>query len=237
MDQLEEFVDERQKSWCIHCGAWIATSKTNRDHVPSKSLLRKPYPENLPVVEICKTCNEGFSLDEEYLVAFLGAVLAGSTDPDAQTTPKAADILRRNERLRSRIEASKSSYQTIGGETRVVWKPEWERVHRVIVKNARGHAFFEIGEPMLRDPTHVGVLPFEALSGEQRNEFEAVDFPGFWPEVGSRMMTRILTGQDLDGPWVVVQEGVYRYAVMQTGGMLVRMVLSEYLAAEVIWDE
>jgi hypothetical protein len=45
------------------------------------------------------------------------------------------------------------------------------------------------------------------------------------------MMTRVITGRDLDGPWVVVQEGVYRYSVTQIdGGILVRSVMSEYLA-------
>jgi hypothetical protein len=51
------------------------------------------------------------------------------------------------------------------------------------------------------------------------------------------MMTRVLTGQDLAGEWVVVQEGIYRYAVAQGGGMLVRSVLSEYLATEVYWGD
>ena len=49
------------------------------------------------------------------------------------------------------------------------------------------------------------------------------------------MMTRVLTGQDLDGPWVIVQDGVYRYAVSQTGGVLVRSILYDYLATEVFW--
>ena len=49
MDQIEEFVDERQKSWCIHCGAWIAEVKTDEDHVPSKALLAEnPTPRTCP---------------------------------------------------------------------------------------------------------------------------------------------------------------------------------------------
>lgn len=40
-----------------------------------------------------------------------------------------------------------SGYTTIGGEQRLVWKPDLERIERVVVKNARGHAFFEIGDP------------------------------------------------------------------------------------------
>ena len=38
--------------------------------------------------------------------------------------------------------------------------------------------------------------------------------------------------------WQDVQDGVYRYAVAQVPeGILVRMVLHEYLACEVGWDE
>jgi hypothetical protein len=237
MDQISEFVDERQKSWCIHCGGWIAALDTNRDHVPSKSLLQKPYPANLPVVEVCTTCNGGFSFDEEYLVAFLGAVLAGTTDPDRQTNPNAEAILRRNERLRARIDRAKREYKTYGGETRLVWAPEQDRVVRVLVKNARGHAFYEIGEPMLREPARIWMAPLETLTPEQRSEFETIDQGGMWPEVGSRMLTRVLTGQDLSNGWVISQDGIYRYAVAQVGAMLVRTVLHEYLATEVYWDD
>jgi hypothetical protein len=68
-------------------------------------------------------------------------------------------------------------------------------------------------------------------------EFESIDNGLLWPEVGSRMMTRVITGQDLSNGWVIVQEGVYRYAVVQQGGILVRSVLREYLATEVYWDD
>jgi 3-hydroxyisobutyrate dehydrogenase-like beta-hydroxyacid dehydrogenase len=57
-----------------------------------------------------------------------------------------------------------------------------------------------------------------------------------WPEVGSRMMTRVATGEDMVGQWVVVQEGVYAYSVQQNGGLRVRSVLFEYLATEVQWE-
>ncbi len=58
----------------------------------------------------------------------------------------------------------------------------------------------------------------------------------FWPELGSRMMTRILTGQDLSDGWVIVQDGVYRDAVLQQGRLTVRSVIEECLATEVRWD-
>jgi hypothetical protein len=51
------------------------------------------------------------------------------------------------------------------------------------------------------------------------------------------MMTRVVTGQDLVGDWVTVQEGTYRYAVAQVGRMRVRSVIHEYLATEVLWGD
>jgi len=235
MDQIEDFADERQKAWCIHCGERIAGLETNRDHVPSKSLLLEPYPPNLPIVQICKACNEGFSLDEEYLIAFFGSVLTGSTDPGCQHIPNAARILSRNMGLRTRIDCARTEYMTLGGETRVVWKPESDRINRVVIKNARGHVFFECSEPMLHSPQHVACTPLASLSEEGRRDFEDMGFGSALAEVGSRLMMRQLTGQDLSGNWIIVQDGVYRYAIAQSDVTVVRTVLFEYLATEVRW--
>jgi len=236
MDQVAEFTDERQKAWCVHCGRRLTGVEHSRDHVPSKSLLLKPYPDNLPVVPVCRSCNTGFAPDEEYLLAFLGSVLAGSTDPEKQVHGNAARVLTRNPSLRARIESARSELQTSSGEKRIIWKPEVERIDRVLLKNARGHAIFEIGEPMLEPPAYVRSAPLEALTVEQRAGFEGIDFGPGWPEVGSRMTSRMLTRQDLANGWVVVQEGLYRYAVMQTSAILVKAVLFGYLATEILWE-
>jgi len=238
LERIEEFVDERHKSWCIHCARLLVGLKTNEDHVPTKSLLAKPRPHHLPVVTICRECNSGFSRDEQYAVTFLSCVLSGSTDPEKQGNPSAARALTESTALRAMIERAKTDYQTLGGDTRTVWKPDMDRIHRVILKNARGHAYFEFGEPMMGQPVHVWASPLEGLSESERASFEGLDEQGelaAWPEVGSRMMTRVSTGEDMDGGWVVVQEGTYRYAVQQMGGLRVRSVLSEYLATEVQW--
>lgn len=242
MDDIVEFVDDRNKAWCIHCGHWLSELETNRDHVPTKSLLQEPYPPELPVVEICRECNSSFSRDEEYLVAFLGSVICGSTDPDKHSGRRSARILQRNPKLRDRIEQARTECSTAAGVTRSFWKPEQNRIERVVIKNARGHVYFECGEPMLTDPSHFWVAPLEAMDETERAEFEDLlpkNAPEFalWPEVGSRMMTRLLTGQDLDGPWVIVQDGAYRYSILQQGLFRVRIVIHEYLAAEIIWDD
>lgn len=239
MHRIDDFADERNKSWCIHCTRWLTAVETNEDHVPSQSLLRKPHPHHLPKVTVCKKCNSDFSKDEQYLVAFLSSVLAGSTKPTVQGNASAARALARSPKLRERIAQSSTAYRTLGGDTRIIWKPETGRIRRVILKNARGHAYFELGEPMLDEPTSVWMHPLESLTKSERQEFESLPGAGeqaLWPEVGSRMLTRLVTGEDMSGLWVIVQDRVYRYAVSQRAGILVRSVLSEYLATEVYWD-
>lgn len=236
MRNIKEFSDDRQKAWCLHCARTLAERTCNRDHVPTKSLLRHPYPKNLPVIEICSDCNSSFARDEEYFVAFLSAALSGSTDPDKQLHPRAARIFEAQSSLRARIEKSAQRYTTLGGEEKVHWMPDNRRIERVVLKNARGHAFYEFGEPMLEQPKHVWATPLIALTNEEREEFSSMPLTGCWPEVGSRMMTRTMTGEDMDGSWVCVQDGVYSYGVSQVGTMLVRSIIFDYLATEVYWD-
>lgn len=237
MERIEEFVDGRLGGSCIHCGSWDTSSK---DHVPSKCLLREPRPENLPVVRVCGNCNNSFAADEEYLFLFLSCVLAGSAEPNRQEDLKAGRALRHHQNLCRRIEGSKTLWKTIDGEEQCTWAPEIERINRVVVKNARGHALYECSESILDAPDHVWTGPISSLSASQREAFEGTRGDGafaLWPEVGSRMMTRLITGQDLVDGWVVVQNGVYRYRLEQAGSILVKSVLFEYLGTEVGWND
>lgn len=169
---------------------------------------------------------------------FLQCVLEDSTDPDDHKNAKVSRALRYQSKLRSRIEHAKVEQLTLLGDTDLIWMPDEARVCRVVLKNARGHVWYEIGQPVLNEPDNIWATPLARLAGEQRVHFEGLtaDCTG-WPEVGSRMMTRLITGQDLQNGWVVVQEGIYRYRVEQFGGFLVRSVLHEYLATEVYWEE
>ena len=237
MDHLTEFVDQRHKAWCIHCGRGVAEVRTNKDHVPSKSLLDKPYPPELPTVEICVDCNSSLSEDEEYLAAFIGALLSGSTDPGRQKTTAGAGILHNNAALKKRIDASRTVSSTLFGEQTTTWYPEIQRLKNVILKNARGHIYFELGQPAFGEPASVCLTPLDKLSNDERSDFELIDHGPGLPEVGSRMLTRLLTGQDMENGWIVVQDNVYRYAVVENGGFVVRIVIREYLAGELSWNQ
>lgn len=237
MKGMLDFSDERHKAWCIHCGAVLANVENNLDHVPSKSILDRPFPDNLPTTRICRSCNTSFSNDEEYFIAFLGSVLAGTVDPERQIVERAEKTLSKNRRLQEEIESQLQVVKDEVGNDRVTFVPEISRIQNVIVKNARGHVLFEHGQPVEGEPVRVSIQPIPAIPPEMRESFENIDYGAGWPEVGSRLMARLISGDDLrsDG-WVIVQPDVYRFAVMDNGRFVVRTVIREYLATEVVWQ-
>ena len=227
----------------MHCGTGLNSTETTREHVPSKCLLQKPYPAEMITIEACRKCNEAFSLDEEYLKGLLWTVLAGSTDPEKQKTPEVACMLKRNVALRERIENSRTERTTLFGEKEIVFAPEMKRVKRVVIKNARGHALYELDRAMSFEADDFFAIPLQVLTPEHRDEFETTGGEGEllgWAEVGTRLFQRQCgTAQsDMMGPWVTVQDGVYRYTVVDRGddGLLVQSVIQEYLATSVYWS-
>lgn len=231
MQQIQKFSDSRNEGFCVYCGGPPET----RDHVPSKILLNRPYPENLPIVSSCRSCNIGFSLDEEYCACLVECIICGSTDPQKIDNERVRKILNQKSAIAARLENSR---YTCDGS--IYFRPELERIKSVIVKLARGHAAYELSLPQLSEPTTVCVCPLESLSTEARNEFEFVSQPDLWPELGSRSMQRLLIADRTvcnSNPWLVVQDGFYRYHACEDGAFVVRGVLREYLAYEVRWED
>jgi len=233
MDQRHLFIDERHTGMCVYCGSRPDT----RDHVPSKVLLDEPYPPELPVVGTCEKCNASFSLDEQYTACFLDCVICGGTGVSDQHRSNVKRILNDNPALKERIERARKRDEA----DNLLWVPEADRIRNVVLKLARGHAAYEL-YPKLEEPTAVGVTPLPVLSDEERSSFELVAACGtdLWPEIGSRAFLRAFGKSPDRHPvsdgWVVVQPDRYRYAVAETGGVLVRIVLSEYMACEVVWE-
>lgn len=242
VDQLRDFSDERLRGGCVFCDAKV---EDTRDHVPSRVLLDRPYPENLPVVPACEPCNNGFSLDEQYLACLIDCVVVGSTDPERVQREQVRKILAENPKLRERLEGARLED---GGSTSFV--PEGDRVRNVVVKLARGHAAFELGTPQRRTPDSVWWAVLGLMADADAEPFCVPHVHHLIGEVGSRATQRMVvleatlessTGELVRAPlictmWVEVQEGRYRYqAVEDHDGVTIRMVLGEYLACEVRW--
>jgi len=231
MDPRQLFADERHAAFCVFCG----DPPTTREHAASRVLLDDPLPDDLPLVGSCQRCNSGFSRDEEYLACLIDCVISGSTDPDKVKRPKVRASLLHSPSLAARI----ASGRTEDASRTIIWKPEDDRVRNVIVKLARGHFAHQYSEPKLDEPTYVGVMPLAVMSDEQREAFETVPETLFLPEIGSRAFVNLILASDAkydpESGWNILQNGRYRYLVAESGQIVVRIVLSEYLAAEVVW--
>lgn len=242
MDQRQNLADDRLIWGCTYCGS----SADTRDHVPSRILLELPYPENLPVVGACKVCNQGFSKDEQYFVCLLESALSGSTDPKKIRRSSVARTMERSPALRSRIEAAKV---TLNGC--ISFKPEEDRVRNVVLKLARGHAAFELSQACIQEPDYYWCGTLDSLTDGQVEAFSAAHIQQLFGEIGSRNMQRMfaaevkLQSQSGDqktmhlmiNDWVEVQDGYYRYlAIDDINGVIIRIVISDYLACEVGWN-
>ncbi len=186
MDPGKLFFDDRLRGLCAYCG----TSGNPRDHAPSKVFLDEPYPNNLPIVAACASCNEGVSLDEQYSACLIECALCGTTDPLKLGRSKIARILTENPQLASRIQSARQE-DLFGG---VSWIVESDRLNQVLVKLARGHTAFASSEPMLEEPSSVSVIPIHTMSQSSRIDFESVAAPVLLPEVGSRALISTIEG-------------------------------------------
>lgn len=144
MDPRKLFADARLTGRCVYCGGEPST----RDHVPSRVLLDEPFPPDLPIVQACEACNNGFSTNEQYLACLLECVLCGTVDPALVCRDKIKRVLSENAPLALRIAASCRADEA----SNLLWEAEVDRVRNVILKLARGHEHTNIANPSWGSP-------------------------------------------------------------------------------------
>lgn len=242
MKRIQLFNDNREnavskRNWCIHCLGdnheidpktdRLLVKRTN-DHVPSKCLLAKPYPLDLPTVKICAVCNLSFAPHEEYFAAFLGTV-----SENEHLSEKSMTILDSNNKLSN---ALIDSLLVEEGEPRIAVNFDQNHIDIVLEKNARGHFYFETQDVIGSKCDFIRMSPIKAFSTKQRSNFEKVTLSELFPEVGTRAFIRQIENRDVLNGWVIVQNNQYRYAIiLWNNEVLVRSVISEEFAVEVFW--
>lgn len=226
MKQILTFGDSRETAFCAYCGGGTET----RDHVPPKVFLDRPFPENLPVVGACERCNEGTSLDEEYLACLVDCVLTGSVRPEEGQRERVADIFTRKPALAARLASARELR-----DGRTFFAPEPERVLSVIRKLGCGHSLFHLHMPQHDEPRDVWYAPAVTFTEDERQSFETPPTPTLLPEVGCRALIETFERGIPWPSWTEVQKGRYRYMPFIGEAVGVRIMLSEYLACEVTW--
>lgn len=155
----------------------------------------------------------------------------GSAAPEDLERPRVRRALARNAALAAR-------FQSAFDPEALAVAAEIDRVRRVIEKMARGLWAYELAEPALGLSAHVGFQPLHTMDASTRTEFERCRPAGIFAEVGSRMMTRQALALGEGGVstavgWQHVQPERFRYAVEFDDATAVKVVLREYLGAEV----
>jgi hypothetical protein len=116
---------------CLYCGM----PSNTRDHVPPKVFLERPYPSNLKTVPTCAVCNNGFSLDEEYLAVFLANIISHpAIDAGISENGRFDRALMNSEALDQRLINSLRVEQ----DGNVSIEPELTRISAVVCKIAFG---------------------------------------------------------------------------------------------------
>ena len=161
----------------------------------------------------------------------IDCVIAGTADHNYVPRPKVKRTLERKPFLAKRLENARL-------EEASSFTIERARVENVVLKLARGHAAHELNEPQFDYPSQISFLPLATLARDTAHRFETPPITSIWPEVGSRAL--LVLAAD-DGPasyrWIEAQPERYRYlAAVTSEAVVVRMVLSEYLACEVSWS-
>jgi len=110
-----------------------------------------------------------------------------------------------------------------------------EAVKRILVKYAKAHTLYEMGERMIGMPTHVAFVFKNQIGTELLAQFEAVQQSPVYPEVASRLLQRIV--QQGENSWLIVQDNQYRYSISYDPIISVKIVISETLLGEISWAE
>lgn len=95
-------------SWRKRCVYCPNPADTN-DHAPPKALLRRPLPSNLITLPACRSCNSGFSFDEQVVRTIV--TLSGSRPESVAARAVGGQVSRafdRNRKLHALLERSRN---------------------------------------------------------------------------------------------------------------------------------
>ena len=181
----------KQKPRCLYCNE----NAENKEHVPSKKLLEKPYPKNLFTFDACVKCNGSFSLDEEY---FLNVLATLSLSPTLQNrTLPGGSIYRSRERSDKLYQRLINSL--VKENEKTYFKPETTRIRRVIEKYAFGIFYSKYKK----------VAPLSL--------FKCVGFYPFNAEETRPNEIILLTHSEKFKPkkWITIQDNVFSYIIVR----------------------
>ncbi|MCL2762485.1 MAG: hypothetical protein FWD36_04665 [Treponema sp.] len=225
MKQIFTFYDSRHDNYCSYCG----NRPDTRDHVPSKILLDKPFPENLPVVPCCLECNNKFSVDEEYVSCIFECIIKNICEIKNIKNIRIRNIFERKITLYKKVKELFSN-----NDIQQILYQEKERINNVLVKLSKGHYKYEFGEPMFNSPDIINTNILKYMKDDDLNKYFSFIKENIFPEIWSRSFINFYQKELFW--WIEVQENVYLYLVYRDGDKsIVKIIIMDYFAFEIIW--
>lgn len=216
-------------SLCCYCGN-VADS---REHLPSKTFLDKPYPEELFILPSCTQCNRSFSNDEEYLACLIEWVYSKFNNGELRR-----DKIKNTFKQRPFWVELFSRGTKVDDNGNTIINFDAEKIKKILIKLARGHVVYMLSELMYDEPDHISFIFYPEMPDDKFDEFNSIHKMNVLPEIGCRAFRQVVTDDFgiLYSIWDIIQEGRYRYIVFVDSMITVRIVIGEYLFAEIIWD-
>lgn len=227
--------EKGRPSGCIYCGKPANT----REHVPSKTMLIEPFPENLPTIPACLACNNGFSADEEYFIRYL-EVLKNKVYLDYSISAHVKKILSQKQSLQHLIES-----QILSKEGYIFPNFDTNRFSRIITKLAIGHAGYEYDDLNFEGANGLWYDFLPNISDEKKAEFQSPKLMDVIPEISSRFSCNACIIQNIESgekfvlsDWIPVQNQRYSYNVIlnESGGVSVKMIILDFLYCKVDFE-
>lgn len=214
------------KDVCCYCLSYADTV----DHIPSKVLLDKPYPDNLMDVPCCRDCNNAFSKDEEYVAVLFECVKCQSFNSNDFQRERVKRIVEHCPSLIKRIKMAVTPH--LDGSFTL--NSEDIRLKNVIYKLCVGHLRYEgLYFNDMKDQYDIVIYEDVVKHKEFLQEFMQPIYSSLLPEVGSRALSDVaMNGGECYAQWHEVQPQVYTYCVALDLSE-VRIVVHNYFAIRV----
>lgn len=176
----------KNTTFCIYCGKEANT----REHSPSKVFLRKPFPDNLPVLPACKNCNNSFSNDELYSEVYIDSLKYLSGYSDNLSNDNKERIFKSTAFYDAQCDLKE--YLDTGKITRN------KKLEKILIKLSICHAVYELCEGYSTDGKAIELkeIKFDFSLNLSKKEIEKFLMPidisdKIFPELGSRIFENI----------------------------------------------
>ena len=228
---------------CVYCGLEADT----REHCPPRFLFDLPLPKDLQTIPACRTCNNGFSADENYVKFVLNDLFK-----HYELNDDSFQLVQENECIEEK-EAREASL-------RFIQNPFFDtRMERIFRKIAIGHVNYELSiqlfcDERLVETARVSYVIRPMLDEDEWNQIGCCEdiTNDVLPEVGSRAYGNIYIVETCklqnDGTkrfeqnaryieWTSLQEDNYKYvAFLRENNIIVRMLYRNFLFVEVVFQ-